>query len=85
MVELDRMRTELDQINAEVLKTQDEYCTSPEREEEYEQCMQRITGVDGRKELKEIEEALRHPPPPFEELIKILEQVAEQADSPEVP
>src|SRR5262249_4925843 len=32
---LEATRTELNRINAEVLRTQDEYCTTPEREEEY--------------------------------------------------
>jgi hypothetical protein len=44
-----------------VLRSQDEYCTSPEREEEYLQCLEKVLGYDPRIDPKELEEALKNP------------------------
>lgn len=59
--QLEQTRAELDHVNAEVLRTQDEYCTTPEKEDEYCQCLKKIIGYDPRDMLKEIEEAKRNP------------------------
>src|SRR4051812_16957324 len=58
---LEQTRTELGRINAEILRTQDEYCTTPQREEEFWQCQKRIWGYDPRDVLQEIEEAKKNP------------------------
>jgi hypothetical protein len=44
--ELERTRTQLDQVNADVLQFQREYCTDAEREEEYGCCLHKVLGVD---------------------------------------
>jgi len=36
----------LDRVNAEVLATQETYCTDAEREEEYGRCLHKVLGVD---------------------------------------
>ena len=55
---LDRTRGELDALNAELFRFQDEYCTDAAREEEYERAVERVLGVNLRIDLKEVEEIL---------------------------
>jgi hypothetical protein len=54
----DRTRADLDRINAELLRFQDEYCTDPSRAEEYDSAIERILGFDPRIDVKEVEEIL---------------------------
>src|SRR5437870_471550 len=58
---LDQTRADLDRINTELLRFQDEYCTDAAREEEYDSALERILGFDPRIDPKEIEEALKDP------------------------
>jgi hypothetical protein len=74
---LEQTRAELDRVNATVLRTQDDYCTSPEREEEYDQCLEKILGFDPRIDLREIEAAKRNPMP-IEALLEELEQIGDR-------
>ena len=55
---LERTRAELDEVNAELFRFQDEYCTDTAREEEYESAIERILGFNPRIDLKEVEEVL---------------------------
>jgi hypothetical protein len=55
---LDRTRQELDDVNAELFRFQDEYCTDAARQEEYDSAIERILGFDPRIDLKEVEEVL---------------------------
>ena len=55
---LDRTREELDGVNAELFRFQDEYCTDAARQEEYDSAIERILGIDPRIDLKEVEEIL---------------------------
>src|SRR5262249_48692833 len=59
--QLEAVRAELDCVNADVLRAQEEFCTSPEREDEYNACLQRILGFDSRIDPQEIEEAKKDP------------------------
>ena len=54
----DRTRADLERINAELFRFQDEYCTDAAREEEYECAIERILGFDPRIDLHEVEEVL---------------------------
>jgi hypothetical protein len=72
--QLEATRAELNRVSAEVLRTQQEYCTDPGREEEYWQCLKNILGEDPREFLKEIEAAKANPTL-FEDLLKELEQI----------
>jgi len=54
----DRTRADLDQINAELCRFQDEYCIDAAREEEYDRAIERILGFDPRIDLNEVEEIL---------------------------
>jgi hypothetical protein len=69
---LERTRSELDAVNREVLKTQEEYCTDTTREEEYDQGLERILGSNTRLNLKDLEEASANEEK-FEDLIRALE------------
>ena len=55
---LDRTREQLDGVNAELFRFQDEYCTDAAREEEYDSALERILGFNPRIDLKEVEEVL---------------------------
>ena len=55
---LDQTRAELDGVNAELFRFQDEYCTDAVRQEEYDSAIERILGIDPRIDLKEVEEVL---------------------------
>lgn len=57
---LEATRAELDRVNEEVLRSQMEYCTTPEREEEYHRCVEKVLGFE-RLDLREIEEAKKNP------------------------
>jgi hypothetical protein len=57
----DATRAERKRISDEVLRIQDEYCTSPEREEEYLNCLEKILGFNPSIDPKEIEEAMKNP------------------------
>jgi hypothetical protein len=70
---LDATRVELDRVNAEVLRIQDDYCTSPEREEEYLQYLEKILGYNPRIDPKELEAALKDPQS-IEDFLAELEQ-----------
>jgi hypothetical protein len=72
---LEQPREELDRVNAEVLRTQDESCTTPEREDEYYQSLKRIFGYDPRDTVAEIEEAKKNPCS-IEDLLAELENLA---------
>lgn len=54
----DRTRAELDRINTELFRFQDEYCTDPVRAEEYDSTIERILDFDPRIELSEVEDVL---------------------------
>jgi hypothetical protein len=73
---LEQARTELDGVNLALLRFQDEYCTDPEREEEYDACIERITGCK-RLDPSEIAEALANPQS-TEEFLAELEQMCEE-------
>jgi len=77
---LEATRAELDRVNAEVLQTQKEYCTSPEREEEYCQCLEKVLGFNPRISLEEIEAARRNPQS-IEDFLAELDRIGE--DLPE--
>jgi hypothetical protein len=70
---LEKTRTELDQVNREVIRFQAEYCTDAVREEEYNQCLERILDIDPRLNLAELE-AARAGGESLEELIQALEK-----------
>jgi predicted nuclease with TOPRIM domain len=80
---LDRMRAELDLVNAELRRFQDEYCTDAAREDEYLDCLERIHGVSFRIDPREIEEAMANPQG-IEDLLAELERQAESAPAQEV-
>jgi hypothetical protein len=65
-----------------VLQSQKDYCTSPEREEEFEQVIFRLTGINMHDELKAIEEG-RCNAVPADDVLKMVEQLIQQAPSPE--
>jgi hypothetical protein len=71
--ELERTRAQLDQVNAEVLRFQEEYCTDAEREEEYGRCLQKVLGFDTHIDAALIEEA-RAGGQTMDQLIEELEQ-----------
>lgn len=73
---LEQTRTELDRINAEVLRTQEEYCTDEARDLEYRRCMQRLLGFDPYLDLAEIEEARKNPQS-FADLLEELERMGQ--------
>ena len=52
------MEKELEGVNAELFRFQDEYCTDTAREEEYNRAVERILGFDPRVDLKEVEAIL---------------------------
>ena len=58
---LEQTRAALDRVNADLLGFQNEYCTDPAREREYDSALARILGFDPRFDPKEIEEALKDP------------------------
>lgn len=58
---LEQTRAELDRVNGEVLRLNEEYCSDPSREAEYFHCLQQILGFDARLDAKEIEEGLKDP------------------------
>ena len=55
---LDRTRGELDTVNADLFRLQDEYCTDAARQEEYDGAVERILGFDPRIDLKEVADLL---------------------------
>ena len=73
----DQTKAELDRVNAEVLRVQDEYCTTPDREDKYCLCLKKLVGSDPREDLKEIEEAKKNPLM-FEDLIAELEKIGNE-------
>ncbi len=79
---LDWTRAELDRVNAELLRFQDEYCTDAAREEEYLDCLERIHGTSFRMDPMEIEEALANPQG-IEDILRKLEGHANLGPSPE--
>jgi hypothetical protein len=68
MVLLDQSRTELERLNSEVRRCQEEYCTDAAREAEYLDTVERILGRKVRIDPKELEEA-RNNPQTFEAFI----------------
>ncbi|HKI36765.1 MAG TPA: hypothetical protein VKA46_33225 [Gemmataceae bacterium] len=71
---LERTRADMDRINAELFRFQDEYCTDAARQEEYDSAIERILGIT-RIDPKEIEEALAGKGVyDFKELIEELER-----------
>jgi hypothetical protein len=79
---LETTREELDRVNREVLRTQDEFCTDPAREEEYLCVLERVLGYDPRIDPKELEDALTNGQS-LEELIAELEAVTSPSSSGE--
>ena len=71
--QLECARAELQRVTAELLRIQQEYGTSPEREEEYWQCWKRIEGSDPRDILRDIE-AAKQDRQSLEEFLAELEQ-----------
>ena len=61
MVLLDQARTELERLNNEVRRCQEEYCTDAAREEEFLDTVERILGPGVRIDPKELEEARNNP------------------------
>jgi hypothetical protein len=55
---LERTRAELDEVNAELFRFQDEYCTDAARQAEYEDALEQVLGFNPRIDLKEVEEIL---------------------------
>ncbi len=55
---LEQTRTDLAEINRQVLSFQDDYCRDAVRQEEYDSAIERILGFDPRIDLKEVEEVL---------------------------
>src|SRR5208283_458194 len=53
-----RTWAELDRINDDLYRFQDEYCTDAAREAEYDSALERILGFDPRINLNEIEEIM---------------------------
>jgi predicted nuclease with TOPRIM domain len=83
--ELERTRAQLDQVNAEVLRFQEEYCTDAEREEEYGRCLQKVLGFDTRLDPELIACAgTTTSGQTLLEIIEELEREAAQSSSPEV-
>jgi predicted nucleic acid-binding Zn-ribbon protein len=76
MVQLDQTRTELDRVNGEVRRFQQEYCSDTAREKEYEGCIERIFGFSLRDLQAEIETAMKNPHS-LEDMFAELEQRAE--------
>jgi hypothetical protein len=72
--ELERTRAQLDQVNAEVLRSQKEYCTDAEREEEYGRCLQKVLGFDT-QEVPALVEAARAGGQTMDQLLEELEQM----------
>jgi hypothetical protein len=73
---LERARADLDRVNAELLRFQDEYCTDAVREGEYDRAIERILGFNPRIDPKEIEEAMANPQG-IEDILEELERHAE--------
>jgi hypothetical protein len=69
-------------VEAELFQFQDEYCTTPEREEEYLDCLERVLGCDPRMDLKMIEEAMANPCS-LEDFLKELERLGDLHSSRE--
>jgi len=55
---LEQTRADLDEVNRQVLRFQDDYCTDAERQEEYDSALERILGFDPRIDLNEVREIL---------------------------
>ena len=55
---LEQTRADLDAVNREVLRFQDEHCTDAVREKEYDGALERVLGIDPRIDLNEVEEVL---------------------------
>jgi hypothetical protein len=72
--QLETTRAELDRVNAEVLRTQEDWSRTLEGEAEYNECMKRICGYDLQDVLREIEEAKKNPQS-IEDLIAELEKM----------
>jgi hypothetical protein len=70
---LEKTRAELDGVNGELIRFQRAFCTDAVREEEYNQCLERILGFDPRLNLQEFEVA-RAGGESLEELIRELEK-----------
>jgi hypothetical protein len=83
--ELERTRAQLDRVNAEVLATQETYCTDAEREEEYERCLHNVLGIDPRLDPELIVAAGKTTGgQTVLEIIEELEREAGLSSSPEV-
>jgi hypothetical protein len=54
----DQARADLDRINAELARFQNEYCTDAAHEEAYDSALERILGFNPRIDLNEIKEIL---------------------------
>src|SRR5438128_84691 len=61
--QLETVRTELERVNREILKVQEEFCTDAQREEVYQRCLERLLGFDPGIDAKEIDEAGQDGPP----------------------
>jgi len=69
---LNQTRADLDRVNAGLLNFQHEYCIDAAREEEYLQCLEKVTGIDPRAEELRMNEGLRDGVT-FEQIIQALE------------
>jgi hypothetical protein len=81
---LEETRSSLDQVNCEVLQLQQEYCTSPDREQEYRHCLTHVLGFDPHLDFAEIT-ASSGETQDMAELLEELERQGRSASSPEVP
>ena len=75
---LERTRADLDRVNAELLRFQDEYCTDTAREAEYLAALERILGYNPRIDPKELEEAMANPQG-IEDILEELERLPKLA------
>jgi uncharacterized protein YhaN len=74
---LDQARAELDQVNAALMRFQDEYCTDAAREEEYLSCVEQILGCSVRLDPNELAAALADPQS-TEEFLAELEKIGQE-------
>jgi hypothetical protein len=81
-----RLRDALDGVNAVLHRVQDDYCSDPARQEEYDSAIERILGFDPRIDLNEVQEVLAGKRGcDLGEFIDQLERTGHATEAPDAP